>query len=141
MLMTRVGSIVKLTSETCWIWSDNRQLIDIVPVDQLAKAFWENPWLTLDDIGFPDAWSDAEIYAWQVKRALSLGPELEKLFNPRTTNPGGIELWAILVIRLVVEIDDLAPWLTNAALDQRPQDPTGWLAELRQTWVLCRLGA
>jgi hypothetical protein len=129
-----------------WIWIlgseySLRDYFTIVPGDALAGAFWKYPWLTLDDIGFPDNWSAAEIYAWQVARALTLGPELEKLFNPRTTNPGGFELWAILLVRLVVDFDDLGPWLTNAALDQRPEDPAAWLAELRQHWVMCRLGA
>jgi hypothetical protein len=126
-------------SETCWILSSD--LIDIVPVANLASAFWKYPWLSLDDIGFPDVWSDAEIYAWQVERALSLGPQLVKLFNPRTQNPCGFELFTRMVIRLVVDFDALVPWLTNAARDQRPMDPDGWLAELRQHWVLCRLGA
>jgi hypothetical protein len=127
------------TSETCWILGS--EFIDVVSVADLAAAFWKYPWLTLDDIGFPDAWSDAEIYAWQVKRALSLGPQLMELFNPQTHNPWGLELLAILVIRLVVDFDDLTEWLTNVAREQRPQDPDGWLTELRQTWVLCRLGA
>lgn len=132
---------------TIWIWILGRDyLLDyftIVPGDgdALAAAFWKYPWLTLDDIGFPDNWAAAEIYAWQVARALSLGPELAKLFNPRTTNPGGFELFAWIVIRLVVDFDDLTSWLAEAALEQRPQDPGGWLAELRHHWLLFRLGA
>ena len=125
--------------ETCWILGS--ELFDIIPVAELAGAFWQHPWLTLDHLAFPDEWSAAEIYAWQVKHALSLGPQLVQLFGPRTANPYGFEVWAILVIRLVVDFDDLTAWLAEAALEQRPQDPDGWLAELRQTWVLLRLGA
>jgi hypothetical protein len=129
-----------------WIWIlgseySLRDYFTIVPGDALAGAFWKYPWLDLNDIGFPDNWSAAEIYAWQVARALTLGPELVQLFGPRTQNPGGLELFASLVIRLVVDFHDLTAWLTNAAIEQRPEDPEAWLAELRQTWVLLRLGA
>jgi hypothetical protein len=117
-------------------WDSPNHLYNLVVIDHLANSFFVNPWITLRNIGFPEEWTAAELHVQQVKLALRIGPQLAELLKP--IDPAG---WATLVCRLEVGLDDLAHWLTGIAIEQRPEDPNGWMDELRQTWVLCRLGS